>query len=142
MSKIYAFVIIIPIVVILMFKSVALYEYDTTQRYIKNYVDDTARKVMITGVMTLQDKNNLLSNLNKFGTFKQNSIITRRGNSVDSEATMTEYAIGSILSRGEYFCIYVKSDNESTLSRLEGDTNKQIFYKARAICRIERPRYE
>ena len=143
MNKIYAFLVIMPIMVILMFKAVALYEYDTTQRYIKNYIDDTARKVMITGVMTLQDKNNLLLNLSKFGTFTQNSIILKRGDSSNtSDTNMIDYAIGSILGRGEYFSIYVKSDNESTLSRLEGDSTKQVFYKARAVCRIERAEYE
>ena len=143
MNKIYAFLVILPIMVIILFKSVALYEYDTTQRYIKNYVDDTARKVMITGVMTLQDKNNLLSNLSKFGAFTQNSIILKRGNSPDAgDNNMNDYAVGSVLSRGEYFSIYVKSDNESTLSRLEGDAVNQIFYKARAVCRIERAEYE
>jgi glyceraldehyde-3-phosphate dehydrogenase/erythrose-4-phosphate dehydrogenase len=55
MNKIYAFIIIVPVIAMLMFKAVFMYEYDTKQRYIKDLVDTAAYKVKITGIFSADD---------------------------------------------------------------------------------------
>lgn len=143
MNKIYAFIVIIPLVALLFIKSIAFYEYDTKQRYIKNEVDSAAHKVMITGVMTVADKDNLLKELKKLGDFEAGNIILKYG-SIQSDGSVGElypYTPGSILDRGWIFSIYVQSRDESTLSKVEGDSasgGSELYYKAKATCRIEK----
>ncbi len=143
MNKIYAFIIILPIIAILLFKTMSLYEFDTKQRYIKNTIDSTAHKVMITGVMTAGDKEELASKLNQLGDFENENIIVECG-SIESDGSISSlrpYVAGQILNRGEIFSILVQSKNESTLSRMEGDSvdgRPKLFYKAKATCRIEK----
>ena len=147
MNKIYAFVIIIPLIAILFIKSLSFYEFDTKQRYIKNTVDSVAHKVMITGVMTSSDKEELMDKLRKLSDFEAADVLLEYGN-VDADGTLTDlytYSLGSVLNRGEIFCIYVKSEGESALSRMEGssaDESKKLFYKAKAICRVEKSQQE
>lgn len=147
MNKIYAFIIIIPLIALLFLKTMTFYEFDTKQRYIKNTVDGVAHKVMITGVMTVSDKEELLVKLQKLGDFKDEDVTFKCGN-IQSDGTLTglySYVPGNILDRGEIFSIYVESKAESTLSRTEGnsgDTTNKLFYKAKAICRIEKSQQE
>lgn len=143
MSKIYTFLIIIPIIAALFFKTAALYEFDTKQRYIKNTVDNLTHKVMITGVMTEKDKADLLDRLNRLGKFSENSVILEAG-SVDSYESISElypYMAGDVLDRGAVFSITVKSDDESLLSEMgdkSADGSHKLYYKAKAVCRIEK----
>jgi hypothetical protein len=143
MNKIYAFIIILPIISILFLKTMAFYEFDTKQRYIKNTIDSTAHKVMITGVMTAGDKEELAGKLNDLGNFENENIIVECGSmgADGSISSLRPYTVGQILNRGEIFSILVQSKNESTLSRMEGnsaDGKHKLHYKAKATCRIEK----
>lgn len=143
MNKIYAFIIIIPLIALLLFKTMTFYEFDTKQRYIKNTVDSVAHKVMITGVMTISDKEELLNKLRKLSTFDDQDVSLRCGN-IQSDGSISSlglYVPGNVLDRGEIFCIYVQSQDESVLSRMEGnsaDESSKLFFKAKAICRVEK----
>jgi len=147
MNKIYAFIIVIPLIAILFLKTMSFYEFDTKQRYIKNTVDSAAHKVMITGVMTASDKDELINKLGKLSDF-QNEDITLKCGYMQADGTLTSlysYVPGNVLNRGEIFSIYVQSEDESTLSRMEGksaDENNKLFYKAKAVCRVEKPQQE
>lgn len=143
MSKIYTFLIIVPLIAIFFFKAAAFYEYDTKQRYIKNLVDNSAHKVMITGVMTESDREELLVKLQKLSDFKEGDILLKCGKiqSDGSISSLDMYVPGNVLNRGEVFGIYVQSKEESTVSRMEGestDDSSKLFFKAKAICRIEK----
>lgn len=143
MNKIYAFLIIIPLIAILFVRTVAFYEFDTKQRYIKNLLDEAAHKVMITGVMTSDDKAKLLEELKKLGSFEDGDIQLSYCylNSDGSLSQPVIYNSGNVLDRGAMFGIYVKSRDESTLSRVNGDStdeNKKLYYKAKALCRVEK----
>lgn len=142
MSKIYAFIIIIPMIAILLFKTIAIYEFDTKQRYIKNTIDSVSHKVMITGVLTAGDKEEMLKKLNRFSNFGEDNIIVESGSvNADGEIYgMSRYITGDILDRGEVFSIFVQSDNKSLLSGVEGDLNEdnKLCYKAKAVCRVEK----
>ncbi|HEX2925915.1 MAG TPA: hypothetical protein VHP38_06610 [Ruminiclostridium sp.] len=147
MNKIYAFLVIIPFIAVLFFKTLSVYEFDTKQRYIKNAVDDTAHKVMITGVMTASDEEELLKELCKAGAFEAGNISLKCGGvqSDGSQAELGEYVLGSVLDRGEIFSIYVESKNESNFSRMEaGSANEEngLHYRAKAACRIEKSNRE
>ncbi len=143
MSKIYTFLIILPIIAALFFKTAAFYEFDTKQRYIKNTVDNLTHKVMITGVMTEKDKADLLDKLNKLEKFSENNVILEAG-PVDSHGAISElypYLAGDVLDRGAVFSITVKSDDESLLSEMGdkgADGSHKLYYKAKAVCRIEK----
>ncbi len=144
MNKIYAFIIIIPLIAVLFVKTMGFYEFDTKQRYVKNVVDSVAHKVMITGVMTANDKEELLVKLRKLSNFKDDDIILECGY-LASDGTLTglsSYSPGNVLERGEIFSIYVQSEAESNFSRMEGssDYDNKLFYKAKAICRVEKSR--
>jgi len=147
MNKIFAFIIIIPLIAMLFLKTMGFYEFDTKQRYIKNTVDSVAHKVMITGVMTVADKEELMNQLRKLSDFEDKDVSLKCGD-MQSNGTITglyEYVLGKVLDRGEVFSIYVQSKDESTLSRMEGDSdneNTKLFYKAKAICRIEKSQPE
>lgn len=147
MNKIYAFVIIIPLIAILFIRTMSFYEFDTKQRYIKNTVDSVAHTVMITGVMTANDKVELMDKLRKISDFDEDDVILEYGY-VAADGTLENlysYSLGSVLDRGEIFSIYVQSEGESTLSRMEGssaDESKKLFYKAKAICRVEKCQQE
>jgi hypothetical protein len=143
MNKIYAFLIIIPVIALIFLKTMAFYEFDTKQRYIKNIVDNVAHKVMITGVMTESDKGELIEKLQKLSNFNEEDISLKCGKiqSDGSLSNLDPYVPGNILDRGEIFSIYVESKDGSTISIMEGNTadvNKKLFYKAKAICRIEK----
>ena len=147
MNKIYAFIIIIPLIAILLFKTMTFYEFDTKQRYIKNTIDSVAHKVMITGVMTVNDKEELLYKLRKLSTFDEEDVYLRYGNiqSDGNLSSLNSYVLGNVLDRGEIFYIYVQSQDESLLSRMEGnsaDESNKLLYKAKAICRVEKSQQE
>lgn len=141
MNKVYAFIIIIPLIAILFLKTMSFYEFDTKQRYIKNAIDSVAHKVMITGVMTVKDKEELLRKLQKLSPFEDKDIILKCG-AMDLDGTsanLSYYSLGDVLDRGEIFSIYVKADTEADFSRMEGSSeDDKLFYKAKAICRVEK----
>ena len=143
MNKIYAFLIIIPLIAVLFFKTLTFYEYDTKQRYVKNTVDSVAHKVMITGVMTVSDQEELLEKLGKLGTFRASNISIKCGN-VQPDGTvggLCNYVLGSVLDRGEIFSIYVESENESIFSETEVNSDNEgngLHYRAKAVCRVEK----
>lgn len=143
MSKIYAFLIILPVIALLLIKALAFYEFDTKQRYIKNTIDAAVHKVMITGVLTDGDKAELLTELNQLANFGEEDVILESGsiNTDGSSFRMVPYTAGEVVDRGEFFSILVKSENESLISRIEGTPygeNSRLFYKAKATCRVER----
>ena len=143
MNKIYAFIIIIPLIALLFIKTMGFYEFDTKQRYMKNAVDSVAHKVMITGVMTSRDKEELLDKLQKLSDFGEVDVTLECG-TIQSDGTIAglhTYALGNVLDRGEVFNIYVQSKEDSILSRMESDSTNEsdrLFYKAKATCRIEK----
>jgi hypothetical protein len=126
----------------MLFKAVAFYEYDTKQQFIKNTADNYARKVMITGVMTENDKSELLQSLKKLGEFTDESISLKRGivNELGEINNLVVYIPGTVLNRGDAFIIFVQSQNESNLSKMEGgaDGSNKLFYKAKVVCRVEK----
>ncbi len=143
MNKIYAFLIIIPLIAVLFFKTLTFYEYDTKQRYVKNAVDSVAHKVMITGVMTVSDREELVEKLGKMGTFGANNISIKYGNVLPDGTIggLGDYVMGSVLDRGEIFSIYVESENASIFSETEvnsDDEGNKLHYRAKAICRVEK----
>jgi len=143
MNKIYSFIIIIPLIAILLFKGVFFYEYDAKQRYIKDLVDSTAYIVKITGVLTQDEYSRLKTNLNKYATFDNSSIVLRKGIYSNGNITATEpYIPGTRLTKGDAFMIYVKSSIVSNYSRIENggvskDDSKNLYFTARAVCRVE-----
>lgn len=143
MSKIYSFIIIIPLIAMLLFKGVFFYEYDTKQRYIKDLIDSTAYIVKITGVLTQDEYNRLKTNLNKYATFNDSSIILKKGIYNNGNIIALEPNIpGTRLYKGDAFVIYVQSGNVSNYSRIENlgvstDDAKNLYFKAKAVCRVE-----
>ncbi|QNU67137.1 hypothetical protein EHE19_000860 [Ruminiclostridium herbifermentans] len=141
MNKVYAFIIIIPLIAIIFFKTISFYEFDTKQRYIKNAIDSATHKVMLTGVMTVKDKEELMTKLQKISSFKDEDIILKCG-SMDSDGTLaslSSYNLGDVLDRGEIFSIYIQSEAEANFSKMEGKAeDDKLFYKAKAICRVEK----
>ncbi len=145
MNKIYAFLIILPIIALLIFRSIALYDFDTKQRYIKNSVDSAAHKTMITGVYTALDKSQLVIKLNQLDNFNEADILLQYG-SVNADGQLSElmpYTPGDILQRGQVFKITVMSHDESLLSQIRNNNegSGKLCFKAQALCRIEK-RYE
>lgn len=143
MSKIYAFIIIVPFIAVLMFKGIFFYEFDTKQRYIKDLVDSTAYVVKITGVLTTDEYAELKTTLNRYSLFDDAGIFLRKGSYIDGELSgLSAYTPGSRLSKGDAFFIYVKSTGVSNYSRIENggvyqDDGKNLYYSAKAQCRVE-----
>lgn len=143
MNKIYAFVIIVPFMVILMFKGVMLYEFDTKQRYIKDLVDSTAYIVKITGTLSPDTYNEIKNKLNKYSKFGDSDIILKTGVYINGTiSAFSNYSPGSQLTKGDAFLIYVQSSGISNYSRIENggvnpDDTKNLYYKAKAVCRVE-----
>lgn len=143
MSKIFSFLIIIPLVVMLLFKGVFFYEYDTKQRYIKDLADSSAYIVKITGVLSQDEYNSLKTNLNKYGTFNDTGIILKKGVYINGDITALQpYIPGTRLTKGDAFALFVKSSNITNYSRIENggvnpDDTKNLYFKAIAVCRVE-----
>ena len=143
LSKIYAFIIIVPLIAVLLFKGVFFYEYDTKQRYIKDMVDSTTYVVKITGVLAMDGYSELKAKLNKSGRFNDTNIKLMKGVYTNGTITgMTPYILGTQLSKGDAFLIYVKSAEVSNYSRLQNggvnpDETQNIYYCAKAQCRVE-----
>ena len=144
MSKIISFLVIIPIMMLLIFKAVLFYEFETKQRYIKDLTDNLAYKVKITGILTKEEYDEYLNKLNKISKFSISSVILKRGHYVDGSATdWVNYAADENLTRGQAFMIYVKSMDVSLFSRLHNggvmSANEQnLYFVAKAQCRIEK----
>ena len=143
MSKIYSFLIIIPLVAMLLFKGVFFYEYDTKQRYIKDLADSTAYVVKITGILSQDEYNRLKASLNKYGIFNDAGIILQKGIYINGSITALQpYIPGTRLVKGDAFVLTVRSLNVSNYSKIENggispDDTKNLYFKARAVCRVE-----
>ncbi len=143
MSKIYAFLIIVPFIALLLFKGILFYEFDTKQRYIKDVADSTAYIVKITGVVTIDGYSELKTKLNKYGKFDDANIRLMKGVYTNGAISgMTSYILGTQLSKGDAFLIYVKSAEVSNYSRLQNggvnpDDTQNLYFCARAQCRVE-----
>lgn len=143
MSKIYAFIIIVPFIALLMFRGVLFYEFDTKQRYIKDITDSTAYVVKITGVITADGYLELKNKLNKYARFEDANIKMMKG--VYNNGTisgMTPYTFGTQLNKGDAFLIYIKSAEVSNYSKLQNggvnpDDAQNLYYCAKAQCRVE-----
>lgn len=143
MNKILVFVVIVPIIALMMFKGIFFYEYDTKQRYIKDLVDSIAYEVKITGVLSAGEYTGLKTKLNSYGKFDDTGIILKKGIYVDgSLSNLTTYSLNTRLNKSDAFLIYVKSSNVSNYSRIQNggvsaDDTENLYYKAKAQCRIE-----
>lgn len=143
LSKIYAFIIIVPLIAVLLFKGVFFYEYDTKQRYIKDMVDSTAYVVKITGVLTDEGYLDLKTKLNKFARFEDAEILLKKGAYTDGEISdLIDYNLNTRLEKGDAFLIFVKSSNVSNYSRVQNggvnpDDTQNLYYKAKAVCKVE-----
>ena len=144
MNKIYVFLIIIPFSAILLIKSIALYEYDTKQRYLKDQVDNIAYKVKITGILTAGELNDFKDRLSGLGDFTgEDCIVLKQGAYVNGVlSNMAAYTPGVPLRKGDAFVVYIKSETVSNYSRIQNggvnlDPDKNIYYKAKAQCRVE-----
>lgn len=145
MNKVFVFVILVPFIAILLFRAAAFYEYDTKQRYIKNLVDSTAYKVKITGVLTADEyTDEFKPGLNRLARFGDVNIRLRKGTySGGTVSGWLPYTPGERLDRGDAFLIHVESEDVSNFSRLEnsgitGDAARDLRYKAKAVCRVEK----
>lgn len=143
MSKIYAFIIIVPLIAVLLFKGVFFYEYDTKQRYIKDMVDSAAYVVKITGVLTDEGYLDLKTKLNKFAGFEDADILLKKGTYTSGEISgLINYNLNTRLEKGDAFLIFVRSSNVSNYSRIQNggvnlDDTQNLYYKAKAVCRVE-----
>lgn len=144
MSKIISFIVIVPFMALIIFKSVLFYEFNTKQVYIKDITDNLAYKVKITGILSNDDLTEFQARLNKVSKFKSSEIVLRQGLYVDGVISdWTVYMPGNVLNRGQAFMIYVKSSDVSLFSRLQNggvmaDEGKNLYFSAKAQCRIEK----
>lgn len=144
MSKVYSFLIIMPIIILIIVKSVLFFEFDSKQKYIKDLTDSVVYKVKITGVLTNEEYNDFKEKLNKLAEFDDASILLRRGFYYsDSIGGWSEYVLGSKIPRGEAFKVYIQSKSVSTISKLHNgginsDDQKNLYFKAKGQCRVEK----
>ncbi|EGD46251.1 hypothetical protein Cpap_0863 [Ruminiclostridium papyrosolvens DSM 2782] len=145
MNKIFVSMIIIPFIALLMFKGIAISDYDLKQRYLKDQVDLIAYQIKITGRLTAEAYNEFKTKISKIADFSSvgSSIILKKGVYAGGRiVVLTNYTIGEKLNKGEAFMVYIKSGSISMYSRLQNggisaDDSKNLYYKARAECRIE-----
>ena len=144
MTKILSFVVIAPLIVILLLKASAFYEYDTKQRYIKNLVDGVAYKVKLTGVFDTEGADDLKKELEKLIKLDEKSIVMKysTNQSISISEESIPYTQGFQLERGSTFSVSVKSANVSQFSLLQNlgvsnDENKNLRYVAKAVCCVE-----
>lgn len=147
MSKIYIFILTVPIFVMLLFKLVTLYEYDTKQRYLKDIVDAAVQKVKITGIFTENDLEDFKNKINHIAQFdvkqNKNAILIKKCNEIEIiEDDRIEYAIEEQLNKGDVFSICIQSSNVSNFSRVHNrgishDDKKNLYYRAKSECRVE-----
>lgn len=143
MSKIYVFIIIVPFIALLMFKSIFFYEYDTKQRYIKDLADSTAYVVKITGVLTVDEYSEMKTKLNRFARFDDANILLMKGVYDDGNLSgLTPYVLGMQLNKGDAFLFSIKSVDVSNYSKLQNggvnpDDTQNLYYCAKAQCRVE-----
>ena len=128
---------------LLLFKGVLFYEFDTKQRYIKDLADSTAYVVKITGVLTAGGYSELKTKLNRYSRFDDANIILRKGVYTNGNlSNLTPYVLGTQLSKGDAFLIYIKSAGVSNYSKLQNggvnpDDTQNLYYCAKAQCRVE-----
>lgn len=147
MSKIYTFILIIPIFLIFLYRFITLYEYDTKQRYLKDVSDAVAQKVKITGVFTIDDLNEFKQRIRGTADFEDNGsnkaiLLKTCSLSENADDEYEEYTIGKQLQKGDLFCIQIKSANVSLFSKLHNrginpNDENNLYYKARSECRVE-----
>jgi hypothetical protein len=143
MSKIYAFIIIVPFIALLMFRCIFFYEYGTKQRYIKDLSDSVTYIVKITGVLTKDEFTELKTKLNKFAGFEDENIELMKGVYDNGNlSNLSSYVLGTQLTKGDAFIICIKSTDVSNYSRIQNggvnpDDTQNLYYCAKAQCRVE-----
>jgi hypothetical protein len=155
MSKVFAFIVIMPIIVIFLFKIVMFYEFDTKQRYIKDQIDAVAYKVAMTGILTSTELDIFKTKLAGISTF--NTVVaSNKGvklykgkytSGILQDNTWVAYNAGEQLARNapdgyNAFMVAVCSSTVSNYSVImnggtSSDDSKNLYYKAKATCRIE-----
>jgi hypothetical protein len=144
MSKVISFLVIVPFMVLIIYKSILFYEFDTKQRYIKDLSDNLAYKVKITGILTPGEYNEYFTKLNKVSRFESYSVILRQGRYIDGAVSdWSAYMPGNALDRGQAFFVYVKSADVPLYSRLQNGgvmsaDDQNLHFVAKAQCRIEK----
>ena len=144
MSKVISFIVIVPIMVLIIYKSILFYEFDTKQRYIKDLADNLTYKVKITGILTPDEYNEFFIKLNKVSKFEPYSVILRQGRYIDGVAAdWLTYMPGNSLERGQAFMVFVKSTDVPLYSRLQNggvmsSDDQNLRFVAKAQCRIEK----
>lgn len=151
MGKILVYIVVVPVFLLLLYRFITLYEYDTKQRYLKDMLDSIAQKVKITGVLTQEDYEELKGKLNKISRFEE------EGTNTDAEkgirlmkckvyegepSEFVRYIPGENLDKGDIFAVSIKSSEVSNFSRIHNsgvnpDDTKNLYYKAKAECRVE-----
>lgn len=145
MNKIYVSIIVVPLIAILMFKAIAISDFDLKQRYLKDQVDLVAYQVKLTGTLTDDAYGEFLIRINKLADFSSGSsrIILKKGIYTNGVITgFTNYTIGEVLNKGEAFLVYIKSSDVSNYSRIQNggvslNDTENLYYAAKAECRIE-----
>jgi hypothetical protein len=151
MSKIFAYIVIVPLLSLILFKAIAFYENETKQRYLKEITDNLADEVRITGHLSEERYSDFKSRFNRLALFEdENSnpdntkgIFLRKGSFLNgSIQQINEYQLGDRLFKGDYFMVYIKSSDVTNFSRLENlginpDDSKNLYYVAKAECRVE-----
>lgn len=151
MGKILVYIVVVPVLLLLLYRFITLYEYDTKQRYLKDMLDSTAQKVKITGILTREDYEELKQKLNKVSRFEEENsnsddekgirlMKSRIYSGIPSE--FARYIPDESLNKGDIFAISVKSSDVSNFSRIHNsgvnpDDTKNLYYKAKAECRVE-----
>lgn len=144
MSKVISFLVIVPFMALIIYKSILFYEFDTKQRYIKDLSDNLAYKVKITGVLTPDEYHEYFAKLNKVSRFEAYSIVLKQGRYIDGTVTdWSAYMPGNVLERGQAFMVYVQSADVALYSRLQNGgvmpcDDQNLHYAAKAQCRIEK----
>lgn len=110
-----------------------------------NMVDNIAYKVKITGILTSDEyQNELKAGINKLAKFDDSGIkLQRAAYSEGGIEAWVSYSPGEYLEKGDAFMIYVESEEVSNFSRLQnsgvtGDKTRDLHYKAKAVCRVEK----
>lgn len=143
-GKIFSFIVITPLIILLMLKTVAFYEFDTKQRYIKNLLDNAAYQVRITGCFDHDDFSALKSELSKLAQLDAESLKTYYASSLEGgfEKNSSTYYLGTELQKGEFFSIEFSSMDVSNLSRLQNlgvsvDESKNLRYGGKTLISVE-----
>lgn len=145
MSKIFAFIVTFPLAFILFVKSVAFFDYDIKERYLQNATDLLAYKVKITGVLTTADLDEYKSKAAALLNTTQDKLSVQYSSGCDSGSGIAwnSYTLGSQLTKGYYFKVYLEDANVTLYSKVQNfgiDTSNpgnNLKHKAKSVVRVE-----